>query len=268
MWATYRRALQILWRSVRHDEAVFTVQERERVRAHVLELARSDSRVVAGAEVGSLALGGGDRWSDLDLTFGVTEGVAITQVLDEWTRDLSAQFDAVHLFDLVAGSATYRVFLLPDYLQLDVSLAPASQFHPTSPRFKLLFGEAGEPVSIAPTPRGETLGWAVLWARHARICIERHHLWQAEYAITNLRHHVMTLACLRLDLPAWYGKGFDRLPAGVRDAFDAALVRSLERDELIRAMKAALVALVKECEAAHDDEHVVERVREMTNHRV
>jgi hypothetical protein len=67
---------------------VFTVQEPDRVRDHVLELARNDSRVVAGAEVGSLALGDGDRWSDLDLTFGVTDEFALTDVLDDWTREL------------------------------------------------------------------------------------------------------------------------------------------------------------------------------------
>jgi len=50
---------------------VFTVPERDRVRDHVLRLAGSDSRVVAGAVVGSLAHGEGDRWSDLDrLLFG------------------------------------------------------------------------------------------------------------------------------------------------------------------------------------------------------
>jgi hypothetical protein len=70
---------------------VFTVQERDRVRDQVLELARNDSRVVAGAEVGSLALGGGDRWSDLDLTFGVTDGSALTEVLDQDVQRLYSE---------------------------------------------------------------------------------------------------------------------------------------------------------------------------------
>jgi hypothetical protein len=77
--------------------AVFTVEEPDHVRDHVLELARNDSRVVAGADVGSLALGGGDRWSDLDLTFGVTDGLGLTDVLHDWTRDLISRFDAVHI---------------------------------------------------------------------------------------------------------------------------------------------------------------------------
>jgi hypothetical protein len=216
---------------------VYTVQERDRVRDHVLELARNDSRVVAGAEVGSLALGGGDHWSDLDLTFGVAGGFALTDVLDDWARDLSSRFDAVHLFDLVADPAIYRVFLLPDYLQLDVSVSPASQFRSTSPRFKLLFGEANKPNYRGPPPRGETLGWAVLYARHARACIERNQWWQAEYAITNLRYHAM--------------------------AFDGALVRSFERDELIRALNAGIKALLRECEVANKDGRILERLREM-----
>jgi hypothetical protein len=62
---------------------MFTVEERDRMREHMLELARGDARVVAEAEVGSLALGGGDRWSDLDLTFGITDVVEVTEILDD-----------------------------------------------------------------------------------------------------------------------------------------------------------------------------------------
>jgi hypothetical protein len=242
---------------------VFTVQERDHVRDHLLELARNDSRVVAGAEVGSLALGGGDRWSDLDLTFGIADGLALTDVLQDWTRDLISRFDAVHLFDLVAEPAIYRVFLFPDYLQLDVSVSPASQFRSSSPRFKLLFGEPNEPKYRGPPPRGEILGWAVLWARHARVCIERSQWWQAEYAITHLRYHAMDLACLRLNLPAYYGKGFDQLPADMCERIEEAIVRSLECNELIRAWNAGIDALIRECEIANDDERILERVREM-----
>jgi len=73
----------------------------------------------------------------------------------------------------------------------------------------------------------------------------------------------MALACLRLDLPAYYGKGFDQLPAEVRDAFDGALVRSFERYELIRALNAGIKALLSECEVANKDGRILERLREM-----
>ncbi len=242
---------------------MFTVEERDRVREYVLELAARDPRVVAGAEVGSLAHGEGDRWSDLDLTFGVTEGVAATDILDDWTNDLVSRFDAVHLFDLVADPAVYRVFLLAGHLQVDVSVAPASKFRATSPRFKLLFGETNEPEYVQPPSREYTLGWAVLWARHARICIEREHRWQAEYCISHLRYQGMELACLRHDLPAYYSKGTDRLPAEDADAFEGAIVRSLDPDELLRALSAGIRGLLRECDLACDDERIRQRLREM-----
>ncbi len=219
---------------------------------------------LAGAEVGSLALGGGDRWSDIDLTFGITRDAAVTEVLDDWTSDLVSRFDAVHLFDLAADPAVYRVFLLADYLQLDVSVAPGPKLPPTSPRFKLLFGEANEPEYIRTPPRDHILGWAVLWARHARICIERGQQWQSEYCVAHLRYHGMELACLRHDLPAYYGKGFEKLPPEDRDSFEGAIVRSLDLDELLRALTSGVKGLLRECELAHDDKRIRQRLSDMT----
>jgi hypothetical protein len=242
---------------------MFTPNERARVRQHVLELAHEDERIVSGAEVGSLALGGGDRWSDLDLTFAVSDGIELTEILDDWTANLDSRFDAVPLFDLVADPAVYRVFLLEDYLQLDVSVAPASKFRPAGPRFKLLFGEANEPEYVQRPSRHDALGWAVLWARHGRICIEREHWWQAEYCITQLRYQGMALASLRHDLPADYGRSFDRLPEEDSDAFEGAIVRSLDREELGRTLTAGIKALLRECELGDDDERIRDRLGKM-----
>ena len=55
---------------------MFSIEDRNRVRDHVLRLAVSDARVVAGAVVGSLALREADRWSDLDLTFAVADDIS------------------------------------------------------------------------------------------------------------------------------------------------------------------------------------------------
>src|SRR5207248_967056 len=76
---------------------VFTVEQRDALRERVLTLAEKDRRVVAGAAVGSLAVGGGDRFSDLDLTFAVADDVPVAGVLDDWTRRLSHEFAAMQL---------------------------------------------------------------------------------------------------------------------------------------------------------------------------
>src|SRR5256885_499524 len=92
----------------------------------MLQLAEGDERIVAGAAVGSLAVGSGDRFSDLDLTFAVADHVPVAEVLDDWTRRLSDELAAVRLVDLERGPTIYRVFLLPDALQFDLSLTPAA----------------------------------------------------------------------------------------------------------------------------------------------
>ena len=65
---------------------MFSIEYRDRVRDWVVEMATADRHVVAGAVVGSLALGTGDAWSDLDLMFAVMDDMPITDVLDRWSQ--------------------------------------------------------------------------------------------------------------------------------------------------------------------------------------
>jgi hypothetical protein len=123
---------------------MFSIEERNFLRDFVLQLAKSDARVVAGAVVGSLALGDGDRWSDLDLTFSVAEDTSMFAVLEDWTSQIIKKFNATQLFDLPSGASIYRVFLLPGCLQFDLSFTPASKFGATGPKFKLLYGKCVE----------------------------------------------------------------------------------------------------------------------------
>src|SRR3954447_25036611 len=110
---------------------MFTVAQRDALREQVIALAEEDDRVVAAAAVGSLAVdGGGDHLSDVDMTFGVDDRVRIVDVLDDWTRRISGEFDAIPLVDLERGPTIYRVFLLRDLLQLDLSMTPARSFRP------------------------------------------------------------------------------------------------------------------------------------------
>jgi hypothetical protein len=236
---------------------VFTVEQRERAEERILELARADSRIVAGAAVGSLATGPGDRWSDLDLTFGVAEGAAIGDVLEDLTREVVADFDAVVLFDLPFESTIYRVFLLPGALQVDLSFTPASDFGARGPRWKLLFGEEIEREHTQPPPASEIFGYAVHEAVRARFCIERGRFWQAVYLIDDLRDHAFALASLRRGLEAAFARGIHELPEELQASFEETLVRSLEPEELLRALRAAVAALQREAVDAQD---LVERL--------
>lgn len=246
---------------------MFTVEQRDALREHLLQLAEHDERVVAGAVVGSLALGDGDRFSDLDLTFAVAEGVAVADVLDDWTRKLAAELDAVQLTDLERAPTIYRVFLLPDALQFDLSLTPAADFRPAGPRFRLLFGETVADAGTAPRPSSahDGFGWGVIYALHARACIERHRLWQAEHYVGAVRDHALALACLREGVTAVQARGYDDLSATTLAHFEGTHVATLDGTALRAALAASVRALMHEGAAAGLPhlETVAERLAEL-----
>lgn len=226
---------------------MFTVELRDALRDRVVALGQADSRVVAGAVVGSLALGGGDAFSDLDLTFAVADEVPVAAVLDDWSRTLHDELAAVQLVDLQRGPTTYRVFLLPEALQFDLSLTPAERFVAAGPRFRLLFGQT---AGLGETPKApeasDLFGWGVIYALHSRACIQRGRLWQAEHYVGAVRDHGLALACLRSGLPAVQARGYDDLPGEVLAAFADTHVRSLVPEQLASALSASVQALLLE----------------------
>lgn len=216
--------------------AMFTPEERARTRELVLELARSDPRVTGGALTGSGAGAGEDRWSDVDVAFGLADGVRPEAVLEDWTEVLEREVGVVQHWELRGGTTVYRVFLLRDGLELDVGLMPAAEFGARGPAFRLVFGQNAE---LPPAQEPETehligLGWH--HALHARAAIERGHPWKAAFYIGALKDHSLALACLRFAEPAEYARGIDRLPTEVTAPYEQTLVRSLDPTELRRAL--------------------------------
>jgi hypothetical protein len=228
---------------------MFTPEERDRVRDRVVEMARADPRVTAGALTGSTSVGAGDEWSDVDVAFGVIDGGTPEAVLNDWTEGLFRELGALDHWDLRAGSWVYRVFLLPSGLEVDVAVVPERDFGARGPRFRALFGNPRqlEPPSPPDARHIAGLGWHHVL--HARSCIERGKPWQAEYWISAVRDYTLTLACLRLGEESAYAKGAHRLPVEVRGPLAGALVRSLDEAELRRALAAATACFIREVES-------------------
>lgn len=231
---------------------MFTIEERDRVRDRLVEMGKTDRRVVAGALIGSTTDGGGDRWSDLDLTFGLAEDATLADVLEDWTARLQNEFHAVHLFDLPYQSTIYRVFLFRGNLQVDVSFTPKAEFGALGPKFSLLFGNAIERSQPKPPSPQQLFGLTVHHLVRARICIERDRLWQAEYWITEARNQALSLACLHRRLPTSNGRGFDDLPTKVVKSFTGALVGELTRDHLMKALARAIDGVLRNSDGVRE----------------
>ena len=227
---------------------MFTHDSRDRLRDALVERARLDPAVAGAAVTGSAAGGTEDRWSDIDLFFGLAPGADQAAVLADWSAWMRAEAGAVADMDVRLGGTVYRVFLLADTLQVDLAFAPDGEFGALGPTFRLLFGEPVErPFGGAPDVAG-LVGWAWLYALHARSSIERGKKWQAEYMISGLRDHVLALACVRHGVPASQGRGMDQLPASVTGALEGALVDGLSDGELRRAFAVGVAGLLTEVE--------------------
>lgn len=84
------------------------------------------------------------------------------------------------------------------------------------------------------------VGWH--HALHAGVCVERGRFWQAEHWIGALRAHLITLACLRQGVASAHAKGAHLVDL----ALEPTLVRSLDAEELLRALGAAAGVLATE----------------------
>src|SRR3954465_15255247 len=153
-------------------------------------MARKDRRVTGAAVVGGAARGRADRWSDLDLTFGVTD---LESVMVDWTRELTGARGAVRLFDVSVSSTRYRVLLFPGNLQVDLSFTPAAEFGALGPGFQLLFGEAVPRPPLPSVSSRHRAGVAVHHALRARVAVERERPWEAEYWIGSLRDEALAI---------------------------------------------------------------------------
>lgn len=237
--------------------ATFTPAIRDGLRDRLVAAAREDKRITGVALTGSAALGKEDRWSDIDLAFGIAEAQH-EQVIEDWTLRMYRDCEAVHHMDMVVGTTIYRVFLLANTLQVDLAFWRSKEFGALGPSFKLLSGTASH-RDLPPSPDASGLiGLAWLYALHARSSIERGRPWQAEYMISGMRDHVIALACLRHGVAAHQGRGVDLLPAEVTSGLTAALVRSLDQPELRRAFGVVVTLLLSE--AQHVDPELAGRL--------
>lgn len=246
MQRVYRIPKCTWYHSPRRSSPVYTSDQRENLRSALIAAARNDGRITGAALTGSAAGGAQDQWSDIDLAFGIGDAAKLPATLADWTERMYREHGAVHHVDVKRGAWIYRVFLLDIGLQVDLAFAPAGEFGARAPTFRLLFGDAVERPHASPPAPSDLIGLAWLYALHARGCIGRGNLWQAEYMISQVRDQVLALACLRHGLPAAEGRGMDHLPPSVTAPLQLALVGHLDEASLGRAFHAATDALMQE----------------------
>ena len=225
--------------------ALFTVEEREALRAALIAAAQNDERISAAAHTGSFAVSRHDRWSDIDLALCVAHESHNAAVVADWTTRMYRDHGALVHHDIWRGATLFRVFMLTNTLQVDLAFWSSAEFGATGPTFRLAFGTASErgiPPSIAPR---ELIGMAWLYALHVRSSVVRGRIWQAEYMLSEMRSNVIALACLCHGLPVRDARGVDELPRDVTARLERTLLTSFEFGEIKRAFAETTAMLLE-----------------------
>jgi predicted nucleotidyltransferase len=229
---------------------VYTPEEREAAVGRVVDLLREDDRVEGAVLVGSM-LGEPDRWSDVDLC-AVVEGEVAASAGDLRRRIYDAM-PIVHHFETAFGETLVCGYLLESLLEIDVAFDSVSSFSLWGPA-RLLYDRNGRVATAMERPAatgpsgpdwvGEA-GFAWHDVLHAAAAVRRGKLWQALWYTERVRNRTLRLAQERRGYYADFFDYADELPDEER-ALEAAIVRSLEPDELLRALEAATQGLIAE----------------------
>jgi hypothetical protein len=228
------------------DVSVFSSEKREQIRVELVAAARADPRIGGAAHLGSAALGLQDRWSDIDLALCLIPDADWNEVVLDWTTRLYRDYAAVANYDVRRGDILYRVFLLDNTLQVDLSFWPSNKLRAAGPKFSLIFGANEEPLPAPVSDESDLIGMAWLYALHVRSSIARSRLLQAEHMLSGMRDNVLALICNRHGVAAVQGRGLDDLPEQQRARAAECLARSLEPDELKRAFRLTVDTLLGE----------------------
>ena len=278
---------------------MFTTADRDATWHWLLALARADDDVPAAATTGSGAADESDAWSDVDLAVAVNGDVAAVMsrwtarleqdfgAVHHW--DLPSGPSVYRVFLLPAGLEVDIAFTPAEHFgplgpqwRLEFGSAPAfvpvppthgaerceTQPSPAQHRPAQHRPAQHSPARPIPAQHGPTqhspevdnrIGRGWHHVLHARACIERGRLWQAEWLIAALREHLLALACLRLGLPVHHARGADELPPDITGPVRATLVATLDGPELRRALTAAADALT--IEVAQTAPELAQRLR-------
>ena len=242
---------------------VFTPEQREQIRGELVSAAKTDSHIAGAAHLGSAALGLQDRWSDIDLALVLGPAADLNDVLVHWTNRLYRDHAAVAHYDVRRGSILYRVFLLGNTLQVDLSFWPANELRAIGPKFNLIFGAAGQPMPAPLPDSNDLIGMAWLYALHVRSSIARSRPLQAEHMLSGMRDNVLALTCKRQGVAAVQGRGLDDLTQEQKLRAVDCGARSLQAVELKRAFRATMDALLEELR--HADAELATRLENPLN---
>ncbi len=238
---------------------------REATLDRLLAALQNDKRLAGLLIVGSGAEGFEDAHSDIDLCAVTTAADDVRSVSQKWGVKICEMLPMFHSLEIPRAPNIYLwVFLLENFLEIDLCFLCLDDLRATRNRWKTVFDRSGRIEDILrstwenrPKPNLEEvyryrLGSIWHYVKHAVVAVQRNQPWRAVYELEQIRNQTIELRGLRGELETKRFRHVDQMSEDFLIEIEGTLVLSLSEVDIMNALKTATTCFFHE--ARHYDE--------------
>ena len=256
---------------------IFSVDERELIKKRVVAFAKENKNILSAVLVGSGAVGFIDDASDLDFYLIVDSKESISGAMD-YVKENIEKLSEVLTFKQM-DERRLQVYLLQNYLEIDIGYTPIDETEATRERFKVMFDKTNTVGDIMGATweknkeiSQETLfnadvqskyeeyagsTWHFLF--HAAVAIKRGEHWRCMAEMEIVRNRVIELKGIRHSFRTGRGRDVDKFPQVELAAMQKTLVTELTREALLQNLLCLTELAYGELESGFQNNIVVSR---------
>ena len=225
----------------------------------LLAALRNDKRLAGLLIVGSGAEGFEDDHSDIDLCAVTTLADDVRPAFQEWGIKIHEMLPMFHSLESPRAPNVYLwVFLLENFLEIDLCFLCLDDLRATRNRWKTVFDRSGKIESIMqsswesrPRPDLEEAyrsRLSSIWhcIKHATIAVQRQQPWRAIFELELIRNQTIELRGVRDELETKRFRHVDRMSKDFLIEIERTLVLSLNEVDIMNALKAATTCFFRE----------------------
>lgn len=241
---------------------MFNVKDRQDAFDYILSTVMKCRKIVSLVQVGSGAIGYNDEYSDLDFVIALDSGDSMPEVMEYMHQQIREKYDLV--YSMQDESRHLQVFLLSNFLEIDIGYGGYKDAAALKPAFKVLFDKSGvveeKMIQSREWMDDEIFGnkqkndieltcdsvWAHLM--HAAVAIKRGQCFRAIGELDYVRKLYIDLLGDRYRLESNLNREIDRLPDDEKTAIISTFVTRICSNELWESLVKLTNLVYKEIE--------------------
>ena len=227
-------------------DVVFSVRDRQVAFDYILSTARQCGKIISLVQVGSGANGYRDERSDLDFVIALDSADSMAEVMEYMHQKVSGEYKL--LFFTQDKSRHLQVFLLSNFLEIDIGYGTYEHAAAWKPAFKVLYDSSGvveekmirsrewmdDKIYGEKQKKDTDTACQSVWARlmHAAVAIRRGEYFRVIGELEYVRKLYIDLLGDRYRLESNLNREIDRLPEAEKAAIRSTFITNENPSEL------------------------------------